>query len=336
MKLKQLARMLGLELVGDGERDIVAPATLHEAGEKDISFFHNPRYRKHLVSTKAGAVILDESALPDGAEFTALLSKNPLDDFRRCVRILVPQELPEPYISELAQIDGSAQIGKNVRIEPFAVIGSAEIGDGTIVSAGAVVGDYVRIGRSCRIYPRVVIYDGVVLGDNVIVHAGAVLGADGFGYSRTDDGVFHKIPQVGGLVIEDDVEIGANTTIDRGSLGNTTIGRGTKIDNLVQIGHNVVIGENCVLAGQVGIAGSCTIGNGVLLGGQVGLAGHLTLGDGVVVQAQAGVDKSFSAGTIISGSPARPVKQMMRQWAAMAKLPDLLKEMRRKRTEKKV
>ncbi len=328
MRLSRLADILGLEFVGDGERDVVAPATLKSATERDVSFYHNPKYRKQLVSTRAGAVIMREKDLFDGAKFTALLSSNPLDDFRRCIDILVPFRKPEPKISELAAIDEGARIGEDVTIGPFAVIGKARVGDGTTIGAGCVIGDGVVIGRDCHIYPRVVIYDGVVIGDRVIVHAGAVLGADGFGYSRDDDGKFHKIRQLGGLTICDDVEIGANATIDRGSLDDTVIGRGTKIDNLVQIGHNVIVGEDCALAGQVGIAGSCSLGNGVLLGGQVGLAGHLSLGDNVVVCAQSGVDKSFGNGITLLGSPARPIRKALKQQAALSKLVEILKRIK--------
>ena len=330
MKLSELSRKLGLRLVGDGDIDIVAPASLKNANANNISFFHNKRYRNQLLDTNAGAVILKEKDFFSGAQFSALISENPLDDFRKCVEIFFPKVDRKAEISERASIHPDARIGKSVRIEDFVVVGkNSRIGDGTLLGAGTVVGEDVIIGKNCKIYPRVVIYDGVQLGNNVIVHSGAVLGSDGFGYSRTDDGVFHKIPQIGGLVIEDDVEIGANTTIDRGALENTVIGKGTKIDNLVQIGHNVIVGENCAFAGQAGIAGSCIVGNRVLLGGQAGLAGHLTLGDDVVVYAQSGVDKSFEQGIVLLGSPARPAKITMKQLAALARLPDIIKNMKK-------
>ena len=326
MKIAELGAKLGLDIVGDDSRDITSPATLVDADEHCVSFFHKKRYRAQLIQTKAAAVILSADNIPDGAKFTAIVSKNPLNDFRRAIEILVPEHSPKAEISDSASIAEQAQIGKDVRIEHFAVIGKAKIGDGTIISAGAVIGNDVVIGKNCRIYPRVVIYDGVKIGNSVIVHAGAVLGSDGFGYSETSDGVFHKIPQIGCLIIENDVEIGANTTIDRGSLGNTVISRGTKIDNLVQIAHNVILGQNCALAAQSGIAGSCKLGKHVLLGGQAGLAGHLELGDGVIVYAQSGVDKSFDDGKILLGSPAREARETMRQQAALAKLPDLMKK----------
>ncbi len=327
MKVRELAELLGCDFRGDGEREIKAPARLQDAREDELSFYHNPRYRRYLLTTRAAAVIIRQRDIPQGARFSAILSENPLDDFRRSVEILVPQRRPKPYISPLAAIDPDAVLGEGVRVEHFAVIGRAEIGEGTIIGALAVIGDGVRIGKNCRIYPHVVIYDGVELGDNVVVHAGAVLGADGFGYSRTDDGKFHKIPQVGRLVIEDDVEIGANTTIDRASLGRSVIGRGSKIDNLVQIGHNVELGPDCAVAGQAGIAGSCKLGRGVLLGGQAGLSGHIELGDGVVVYAQSGVDKSFGDGVVLFGSPARPARKAFRALAALERLPELLKKL---------
>jgi len=327
MKIEKLAEKIGAKIQGDPEREIIGSATLTNAKPNNFSFYHNRRYKTQLLETDAGAVILAEKDLPEGANFTAILSQNPLDDFRKAVELFHPLESVKPMVSNLASIHPEAKLPKSIRIEPFVVVGKAELGDNTAIGANSVIGDGVSIGENCIIYPGVVIYPNTIIGNRVIIHSGAVVGSDGFGYSRTEDGVFHKIPQTGRLVIEDDVEIGANTAIDRGAVDDTVIGKGTKIDNLVQIGHNVIIGENCALAGQVGIAGSCKLGKGVLLGGQAGLAGHLELADGVVVFAQAGVDKSFDKGIVILGSPARPSRETLRQWAAVAKLPDIIKKM---------
>lgn len=328
MKLYYIAQLLGCEIIGDGNVEIERIATLYDADAHSISFYHNPRYRKLLDNTRAGAVIISPSDVPTSPKFVPVLSDNPLDTFRKAMEIFYPPKEIPPYISPNAVIHPTAEIGQNVRIEHFAVIEKAKIGSKTMIGAGTYIGEDVEIGEQCTIFPRVVIYPGVKIGNRVIIHSGAVIGSDGFGYSRTKTGEFKKIPQMGTVIIEDDVEIGANTAIDRATLGATKIGRGTKIDNLVQIGHNVEIGENCAIAGQAGVAGSCKIGNRVLLGGQTGLAGHLELGDGVVVYAQSGVDKSFPPDTILLGSPARPAEQTKRQLAALSLLPEILKKLK--------
>ncbi len=328
MKIYEIAKSLGLSIIGESDREILGPATLSSAKPENISFYHNKKYRSELLKTAAGAVIIRKRDLPENAKFTAVISDNPLDDFRKVVEIFHPFSRWQPEISELAHIESEAKIGSNVRIEPFAVVGNCVIGDGCRIGASSIIGENVEIGENTEIFPRVVIYPNTVIGKNVVIHSGAVIGSDGFGYSRSDDGVFKKIPQIGRVIIEDDVEIGANTTIDRGALDDTIIGAGTKIDNLVQIGHNVVIGKNCAITGQVGISGSCKIGDRVLLGGQSGLAGHLTLGNDVVVFAQSGVDKSFGDGVVLFGSPARPSREAFRQLAAIAKLPEIIKKIK--------
>lgn len=328
MKLYHIAKLLGCELLGEGNIEIEKITTLDNADAHSISFYHNPHYKKLLDETKAGAVIISPGNVPQNRSFTPVLSNDPLDTFRRAMEIFYPPKALSPFISHNAVIHHEAKIGKDVRIEPFVVIERAKIGSGTAIGAGTYIGDDVEIGDQCVIFPRVVIYPGTKIGNRVIIHSGAVIGCDGFGYSRIETGEFKKIPHVGIVVIEDDVEIGANTTIDRATLGVTKIGKGTKIDNLVQIGHNVEIGENCALAGQVGVAGSCKIGNRVLLGGQVGLAGHLELGDDVVVYAQSGVDRSFHKETVLLGSPAKPAEQAKRQLAALSLLPEILKKLK--------
>jgi len=328
MKIGEIAKKLGLSIIGDSDIEISDVATLSSAKSEHISFYHNKKYSADLEKTLASAVVIQKKHLFDNAEFTAVISDNPLDDFRRVVEIFHPVIEQKPGISEFAHIDPQAEIGENVLIEPYAVIEKSTIAIRCRIGASSVIGDNVEIGENTRIFPRVVIYPNTKIGSNVIIHSGAIIGSDGFGYSRTADGVFRKIPQIGRVIIEDNVEIGANTAIDRGALDDTIIGAGTKIDNLVQIGHNVIIGKNCAITGQVGIAGSCKLGDRVLLGGQSGLAGHLILGDDVVVFAQAGVDKSFDGGTVLLGSPARPSRETLRQWAAIAKLPEIIKKMK--------
>jgi UDP-3-O-[3-hydroxymyristoyl] glucosamine N-acyltransferase len=228
-----------------------------------------------------------------------------------------------------AVIGAKVELGSQVTIGPSAVIGEgAALGAGTCVEAGAVIGEGVVIGEECRIYPRAVIYPGTTLGNRVVVHAGAVLGADGFGYVRdAKTGAYTQFPQQGTLVIEDDVEIGANSTIDRGALKQTRIGRGTKIDNLVHVGHNCVIGEDVILVMGTGISGSCTVGNGAVLAGQVGIGDHATIGPGVILGGQAGVlsgktvmNEGLKPGTVLWGTPARPLKQVLRELAVVARL----------------
>jgi UDP-3-O-[3-hydroxymyristoyl] glucosamine N-acyltransferase len=330
MKLRELAERLHLEFLGDGEISIDSPASLVCAKKNNLSLYYHRRSRKQLESTAAGAVIIVKKDYPENANYAALLSENPSEDFRRAIEILVPVKKPERYISNRSWIDAKATLSKEITVEPFAVIGKAKIGSGSIIKANVVIGDDVEIGSDCIIYPNVVVYDGAKIGNRVIIHACAVIGSDGFGYSRTTDGVFHKIPQIGGVIIEDDVEIGANSAIDRAALDWTIISQGTKIDNLVQIGHNCIVGRNCAMAGQVGLAGSCSLGDRVLLGGQVGLAGHLKLGDDTIVFAQSGVDKSFDPKSEILGSPAKPIKIKLKELSALAKLPELLRKLRKK------
>ncbi|MBI2563793.1 MAG: UDP-3-O-(3-hydroxymyristoyl)glucosamine N-acyltransferase [candidate division NC10 bacterium] len=240
----------------------------------------------------------------------------------------VPSSVPPPGIHPTAVVAADARVAPSASVGPLTVVGSgAEVGTDTILEAQVAVGAGVRIGRGCRIFPQVTLRDGVVLGDRVTVHSGAVIGADGFGYAR-DGHRYVKIPQIGRVVIEDEVEIGANVTIDRATLGETRIGRGTKIDNLVQIGHNVRVGADTVIVAQVGISGSTRIGSRVTLAGQVGVVDHVDIGDDVIVGAQAGVTKDIPAGSVVLGSPAIPHGEFKRQLAVAARLPEMRKILR--------
>jgi UDP-3-O-[3-hydroxymyristoyl] glucosamine N-acyltransferase len=250
---------------------------------------------------------------------------NPQESLLGLLPLLYPEQPPHPGIDPTVRIGRGAQIGREVAIGPGVVIGAgAVIGDRVRIDANGVIGDGVDIGEDSRLFPHVTLYAGASLGRRVIVHAGARIACDGFGYVQAG-GAHQKIPHVGRCLIEDDVEIGANTTIDRGSLGDTIVGRGTKIDNLVQIGHNVRIGRLCLIMAQVGIAGSVRVGDGVVLAGQAGISGHHTIGDGARIAAQAGVFGDIPAGETWSGYPARPHREALRAHAAVFKLPGMIK-----------
>ena len=323
----ELARIVGGEYSGDGDVVISAAAPIANAASGDITFIANPKYVKYLETTAASAVVLPVDIPCD--RIPVIRHQNSYYAFALILDALYPEN--QPYhdgISSGAEIDISAIIGENTTIGPLCFVGeNSKIGDRTHLAPQAFVGRNVTIGKDCRIYPHVVILDGSIIGDRVTIHSGTVVGSDGFGYAQHDKGI-KKIKQVGHVEIDDDVEIGASVTIDRGALGPTKIGRGTKIDNLVQIAHNVEIGQNCIIIAQVGISGSTKLGNGVILAGQVGLVGHLELGDGVMVGAQSGVNHSIPAGKSYFGSPAREIMEAKRIEATVRRLPDLIKRVR--------
>jgi len=324
--LAELASQLGCELRGPGDVEIGRVSGLEQAGPGDLSFVANQRYLALLARTRASAVIVApdvETGLP------ALVSENPYLTYARATTLLHPEARPEPGVHPSAQVDPTAVLGKDVHVGPLAVLGPrVRVGDGTVIHAHAVLYEDVTVGEQCRLHSGVHVREGCRLGSRVVVHNGSVIGGDGFGFARAADGHYEKIPQIGVVVVEDDVEIGALVAIDRAALHETRIRRGTKIDNLVQIGHSVVIGEDSVLAGQVGIAGSTRVGDGAILAGQVGVAGHLSLGDGVVATAQTGIPSSVEAGTIVSGTPAIENRRWLRASAVYSKLPELQKRVR--------
>lgn len=297
---------------------------LEDAGPGDVTFFTNPRYGAELRATRASAVILGDSA--EGAPCAMLRSPQPYLTFAHAVEILSDVPKPAPGIHPLASIGDGVVLGADVSIGPYAVIeDGARIGARTILRPHVTIGREAVLGQDCVVHAHVSIRERVRLGSRVVVQDGAVIGSDGFGFARRPDGTHHKIPQVGGVVIEDDVEVGANTTIDRPAVGDTRIGAGTKIDNLVQIAHGVTIGRNVLLAAQVGIAGSTTVEDGVTLAGQVGVAGHLTLGKGMIASAQTGIPNSVEAGEFVSGYPAIPNREWLKSSAVFRKLPELRK-----------
>ena len=320
--LKEIAAFVDGVVVGDDSVVITGVAGIKEACEGDITFLANPKYFPLIDKTRASAIVasaeLEKSSKP------IIRVENPSLAFAKIVASLAPTEVTHPKgVHPSAVLGKNVSLGKNAAIGAYAVIeDEVSIGDNTIIYAGCFVGHHTRIGNNTLIYPNVSIRERISIGNGVIIHSGTVIGSDGFGFV-TIKGQHHKIPQIGTVEIGDDVEIGANVTIDRARFDKTIIGRGTKIDNLVQIAHNVVVGENSLIVPQVGISGSTIIGNNVTLAGQVGIVGHISIGDNAIVMAQAGVSKSIPAGTMAWGYPAKPVEVAKRVNASVQNLPRL-------------
>ncbi|HUV36187.1 MAG TPA: UDP-3-O-(3-hydroxymyristoyl)glucosamine N-acyltransferase [Patescibacteria group bacterium] len=332
--LEELAGIVGGEIIGDRNIMIRGVAGIKEAEEGQITFLANPRYEPFLRETKASAIIANRDGnLPR----TILKVSNPYLAFLKVVTLFSksPMERYRRGVHPTAIVDQSAAVGRETSIGAYAVIGEGVvIGDRTTILPHVCICNDVTIGTDCLLYPHVTIRERCTIGNEVIIHAGAVIGSDGFGYAK-DGNTHHKIPQIGIVSIEDNVEIGANTTIDRATTGVTLVKKGSKIDNLVQIAHNVVVGEDSVLAAQVGVSGSTELGKNVVLAGQAGLVGHITIGDGAMVGAQGGVTKSIPPATRVSGYPAREHTFARKIYAATKRLPELIKEFRalRKRIE---
>ncbi|MBI1799647.1 MAG: UDP-3-O-(3-hydroxymyristoyl)glucosamine N-acyltransferase [Candidatus Eisenbacteria bacterium] len=331
--LAELAAELGGVVVGDGSTMIRGVAGIREAQPGDITFLANARYSSHLAETQASAVICNRE--PREAPLPLLQVDNPYLAFQRIVRIFRPEAFrPPPGVHSTAMVAPDAVIGEGASVGPHCTIEpGARIGDRTVLMAGCFVGGKAAIGEDSVLYPRVTLREECLVGARCILHAGVVIGADGFGFAF-DAGRYHKVPQVGNVVIGDDVEIGANTTIDRATTDSTRIGDGTKIDNLVQIGHNVVVGRHCIIVAQVGISGSTELEDYVVVGGQAGLAGHIRIGRGAQIGAQSGVPRSVPAGETVTGYPAVPQSLFKRISAYMQKLPQLFQ--RTKALEEKV
>lgn len=342
-KLTELATLVEGELVGDPYLTIRGVAPLGEAGPAEITFAADLRRAREALAGGAGAVILarsDYAALQKEAEVAGrpvvtekslLLVDNPRLAFARVLAAFAPPLPVAVGVHPTAVISPQARLGRNVAIGAHVVIeAEAEVGDGVVIYPGVYLGPGVRVGAGSIIHANAVLREGVRVGRNVVIHAGAVLGADGFGFVPVE-GKHRKVPQIGTVVVEDDVEIGANTTIDRATCGATRIGRGTKIDNLVQIGHNVQVGEDCLIVAQCGLAGSARLGDRVILAGQAGVADHLEVGDDCVVAAASVVASDLPPGSHVFGIPARPHAEEMRIKAASARLPELWKELRQLR-----
>jgi UDP-3-O-[3-hydroxymyristoyl] glucosamine N-acyltransferase len=324
--VEDLARVVGGTVGGDGTRTVRGVAPVATAGPDDLSFIANARYVPYLHATAAAAVLVPEALdaqVP--AALTRIRIADPHAALAELLPLLYPEEPAVPGVHRTAVVHPDAVIGEDVSIDAYAVVErGAQIGARSRVASHCVLGVDVWIGEDCVLHPHVTLYRGAQVGDRCTVHSGARIGADGFGFASGRGG-HRKIPQVGGCQIGDDVEIGANTTIDRGSLGDTVIGRGTKIDNLVHIGHNARIGEHVLIVAQVGISGSASIGNRAVLAGQAGIGGHLVIGDGARVAAQAGVIGDVAPGETVSGYPARPHREALRAQAALFRLPRLMR-----------
>ena len=329
MKLAELGLLLGCRVMGDANLELTGVAPIEHAKTGEITFLSNPKYKRHLANTAASAVILSNAAdLPEG--LSGLVSDNPYLCFAQALEAFHPLPEVRAEISPLASIAASARLGVNVTIGPFTVIGEqAVIGNNAVISSHCRVSDHTVIGANSLIHSHCVIREGCQLGARVILQNHVTIGSDGFGFAQRKDKSWHKILQLGIVVIEDDVEIGAGSAIDRAAIGITRIGKGTKLDNLVQVGHGVTVGQHSLLCAQVGMAGSSHAGNHVILAGQVGVVGHLTIGDNVVVTAQAGVPGDVPDGRSISGSPAFETSQWRRAVVGFQQLPELLKEVRR-------
>jgi UDP-3-O-[3-hydroxymyristoyl] glucosamine N-acyltransferase len=325
--LKELAAHVGGTVVGDENIEITGAATLTEAGPGDISFLANPKYEKDMHSTSASAIVVGEEITD--TERALIRCGDPYYAFMQIVVLIHGHREHEKIgISDKAGVAETAKIGADVDVHDFVVIsGEVEIGDNSRIYSNCTIGPGTKIGRDCIIYPNVTIYDGCTIGNRVTIHSGTVIGQDGFGYA-THDGTHHKIPQIGGVIIEDDVEIGANCAIDRGTLGDTIIGHGSKFSNLIAIGHNTRIGPHSMLVAQVGIAGSVKVGHHSIFGGQVGVVGHITIGDNVRIGAQAGVTNDVEDGKVIAGSPAVPITQAKRSLTLLKDLPTFRRKLR--------
>ena len=329
MTLHDLIAQLGGALAeGSGDRELTGVSSAQRATAADLVFAEDAASAAEAMASAAGAVVLRSGARTASASMAVVETREPRLWFARAARLL-SKPLPATGVHPAAVVGEGVTLGERVTIGPCAVVGDrVSIGAGTRVEAGAVIGEGVCIGKDCRIFPRAVIYSGATLGHRVVLHAGAVLGADGFGYVRDNaTGRYTQFPQQGTLVVEDDVEIGANSTVDRGALEETRIGRGTKLDNLVHVGHNCNIGEDVILVMGTGISGSSTVGNQAVIAGQVGIGDHVTIGPGVILGGQSGVfngktvtNEGLKPGTVLFGTPARPLKQVMREQAILARL----------------
>ena len=322
VKLRELAERLDCRLEGDGDVDIRRVAGIQTAESGDVTFLANPKYEKALRGTRASAVILKEDA--PAAPCSMLRAKDPYLAFARAVGLFAPVSRPAPGVHGLAAIAADAELGADVSLGAFvAVAEGAVIGDRTIVHPNVTIGPGARIGADCVIHSNVSIRERVTIGDRVVLQNGVVVGGDGYGFVRRGDGTHEKIPQVATVVIEDDVELGANTTVDRPAVGETRIKAGTKIDNLVQIGHGVTVGRNVLMAAQVGIAGSTDIEDDVVFGGQVGVGGHLTIGRGAIAVGQSGVTNSLDAGAFVAGYPAIDSREWRKASVLFRRLPEM-------------
>jgi UDP-3-O-[3-hydroxymyristoyl] glucosamine N-acyltransferase len=326
MKLEKVAALVGGMLKGDGSIEISDVRGIEEAQKGHVTFVAKKKLLPLLAESKADAVIVDREVDTNKAQ---IVMANPMLAFAKLLAAFHPETKPEAKIDARAALGQNVTLGTGVALNAFVSIGdNVTIGDNAVLYPGVVVGPDCRIGDDAVLHPGVTLYRNTILGNRVILHAGVVIGADGFGYVPDERGVHNKIPQVGQVVIEDDVEIGANTCIDRATMGQTTVKRGTKIDNLVQIAHNCTIGEYSILVSQVGMAGSCTLGHHVVLAGQVGLADHVTIGDQAVLAAQSGTFRDVESKAVQSGSPSVPALTWRKYVTILPKLPEMSRKIK--------
>lgn len=330
MTLQELAAALGADIEGDPQLELRGLAPIESAGEGDVTFLANKKYAKYLADTRASAIILAPGIELPRHDMAAVRLEDPYVGFVKALRLFFPaRRYAAPGIHPQSVIDETAELGDNITIGAGAVVGErVRIGSGSVIAEGVVIREDVVIGEGCLLYPNVTILDRCRIGSRVTIHAGTTIGSDGFGFAPHESH-YEKIPQVGHVVIEDDVEIGSNCAIDRGTLGPTIIRRGAKLDNLIQIAHNVDVGEDCVIAAQAGISGSTSIGRHAIIAGQAGLVGHIEIGENVTIGAQAGVSKTLTGdGKMFRGSPAREIHDELRLEAAMRRLPELIRTVR--------
>lgn len=325
---EQIANVIGGRVEGNKDAKVHTFAKIEEGTEGAISFLSNPKYTHYIYDTKSSIVIVNEDVeLEKDVDATLIRVPNAYESIAKLLQIYEASKPKKTGVAPQAYIAPSAKLGNNCYVGPFAYVGEgAEIGDGCQIYPHAVVGDNVKVGSNCIFYPNTTIYQGCKIGNNVTIHAGSVIGADGFGFAPGADG-YDKIPQIGIVVIEDNVEIGANTCVDRSTMGATVIHKGVKLDNLVQVAHNVEIGENTVMSAQVGIAGSTKVGSWCMFGGQVGLAGHITIGDKTFLGAQSGVPGSLKGGEELIGTPPMNPRQYFKSQAIFRRLPDMYKDL---------
>jgi len=327
-KVKEIAEILKCSYQGDGNKVITNVAIIEKAGKNDIVFASGKKHLEALKKTQAGAAIIPPCE--ELFKLPVIICENPYLSFAKTISLFHQYSYPAPGIHSQAFLSPSAKIGKNVSIGALSYIGEdVTIGNDSIIFPLVSIYPGTKIGSNTVIHSHVSIRENTVIGDRVIIHNGVVLGADGFGYTRDKDGNHIKIPQVGKVIIEDDVEIGANSAVDRAGLEETRICKGTKIDNLVQIAHNVTIGSDSIIAGQAGIAGSSKLGKNVILGGQVGISDHVNIGDNVIIAAKSGVTKDIPKGAFISGSPHLDIMEWRKAWASIPHLHQLLKDFRK-------
>ena len=322
MKLRELADRLECRLEGDGAVEVTRVSGIQDAQPGDLTFLANPKYEKALASTRASAVILKDDS--PAAPCAMLRARDPYLAFARAVGLFAPASRPAPGVHALAAIAAGAHLGADVSVGPFVAIGEgADIGDRTTIYPNVTIGPGVHIGEDCTIHSNVAVRERCTLGARVVLQTGVVVGGDGYGFVRRGDGTHEKIPQVATVVIEDDVELGANTTVDRPAVGETRIRAGTKIDNLVQIAHGVTVGRNVLMAAQVGIAGSTSIEDNVVFGGQVGVGGHLTIGRGAIAVGQSGITNSLDPGAFVAGYPAIDSREWRKASVLFRRLPEM-------------